>query len=60
MRETFKFAQRWRMAGLVRRPRSPADLSGSETHAMQSLTFSCGGTLGWRTTNCIVPHEANS
>ncbi len=41
MRETFNFAQRRRMAGLVRRPRSPADLPGTETHATQSLTFPC-------------------
>ena len=39
MRETFNFAQRRRMAGLVRRPRSPADLPGNTTNAMQSLTF---------------------
>jgi len=41
MREQFNFAQRRRMAGLVRRPRSPADLPGNATHAMQTLTFPC-------------------
>ncbi len=41
MRETFNFAQRRRMAGLVRRPRSPADLPGNATRAMQTLTFPC-------------------
>ena len=39
MRERFNFVQRRRMAGLVRRPRSPADLPGNATHAMQSLKF---------------------